>query len=121
MKKLFLSLIIGGLISTAAMAQDSKTSTNPPQQTPQQQKMEWEKKVKSELNLTPEQVTKFDALNKEYGEKFDALANDASLTDDAKKEKKMALKKEKETKLNEFLTADQQTKYVCISDPSDKR
>lgn len=111
MKKLILSLLIGGLISTAAVAQDSKTSTNPPQQTPQQQKLEWEKKVKSELNLNPEQVTKFDALSKEYGDKFDALQNDASLTDEAKKEKKMALKKEKETKLNEFLTPEQQAKY----------
>lgn len=111
MKKLFLSLIIGGLISTAAVAQDTKTSTNPPQQTPQQQKAEWDKKVKSELNLTPDQVVKWDALGKEYGDKFEALSNDASLTEDAKKEKKMALKKEKETKLNEFLTPEQQTKY----------
>lgn len=111
MKRLFLSLIVGGMISTAAMAQDSKTATNPQQQTPQQQKAEWDKKVKADLNLTTEQAVKYDALGKEYGEKFDAIMNDASLTDDAKKEKKMALKKEKETKLNEFLTPDQQAKY----------
>jgi Spy/CpxP family protein refolding chaperone len=39
------------------------------------------------------------------------LKADASLTDDARKEKKMALKKEKEAKLAEFLTPEQQAKY----------
>ena len=42
---------------------------------------------------------------------MDALAQDASLSMDAQKEKKMALKKEKEGKLFEFLTPEQQQKY----------
>jgi hypothetical protein len=42
---------------------------------------------------------------------MEVVMKDASLTTDAQKEKKMALKKEKETKLFEFLTPEQQTKY----------
>jgi len=109
MKKLLLTLMIGGLISTVAVAQEKSATTT--QQTPQQQKAEWDKKLKSELNLSADQTVKYDALGKEYGDKFDVIMNDASLTDDVKKEKKMALKKEKESKLFEFLTPDQQTKY----------
>jgi len=75
------------------------------------QKEEWDNKVKTELKLTTEQVTKYDALNKEYDEKFVAISQDATTTQDAQKEKRMALKKEKETKLFEFLTPEQQTKY----------
>jgi len=75
------------------------------------EKAEWDNKIKTELKLTTEQVTKYDALNKEYDEKFIAISQDATIAKDAQKEKRMALKKEKETKLFEFLTPDQQTKY----------
>ena len=81
---------------------------------------QWEKKIKDELKLTPEQVQKYDALNSEYNPKFDAIMNDASLTKDAQKEKKMALKKEKEAKMNEFLTPEQQTKYRELVDKKKK-
>jgi len=72
---------------------------------------EWDKKIKEELKLSNDQVVKYDALSKEYGEKMSAITQDASLSKDAQKEKKMALKKEKESKLFEFLTPDQQTTY----------
>ena len=72
---------------------------------------EWDKRVKEELKLTSDQVVKYDALNKEYGDKMSTIAQDASLSKEAQKEKKMALKKEKETKLFEFLTPEQQTAY----------
>jgi Spy/CpxP family protein refolding chaperone len=75
------------------------------------QKEEWDNKIKTELKLTTEQVTKYDALNKEYDEKFIAISQDATIAKDAQREKRMALKKEKETKLFEFLTPEQQTKY----------
>lgn len=113
MKKFLLCLVITAMVSTIAVAQDQKETTK-------QDRTEWEKKIKEELKLTPEQVTKFDALSKEYGDKMDALAADASLTKEAQKEKKMALKKEKETKLNEFLTAEQQTKYKEIMEKKKK-
>jgi hypothetical protein len=103
MKKLLLLLAVTAFITTGVVAQEQKPS--------KQDKMEWERKIKEELKLTADQSEKWDALSKEYTAKFDALATDATLTKEAQKEKKMALKKEKEVKLNEFLTTEQQAKY----------
>ena len=72
------------------------------------------------MKLTTEQVAKYEALNKEYEDKFNAIAQDANLSKDVQKEKKMALKKEKETRLFEFLTAEQQAKYKELIDRKKK-
>jgi Spy/CpxP family protein refolding chaperone len=106
MKKLLLLSAFATIIATSAIAQDAKSATDP-----KQSKAEWEKKMKDELKLTADQTVKFDALNKEYSDKIDAVLKDATLSTDAQKEKKMALKKEKEAKLFEFLTPEQQVKY----------
>jgi hypothetical protein len=49
---------------------------------------EWDKKIKDELKLTSEQVVKYDALNKEYGDNISAIAQDATLSKDVQKERK---------------------------------
>lgn len=56
-------------------------------------------------------MAKFDPLNKEYSDKMTAVAQDATISKEVQKERKMALKKEKEAKLFEFLTPEQQNKY----------
>ncbi len=108
MKKLVLSLLISSFISAVAFGQEQK-EVKP-------DKAEWDKKIKTELNLSQDQIVKYDALTKEYGEKIDLLQKDASLSKDVQKEKKMALKKEKEAKLFEFFTPEQQTKYKELID-----
>ncbi len=108
MKKLLLSLLVTTFVGGAVLAQGQ---ASPQQDKVKQDKAEWDKKVKEELKLTQDQIVKYDALNKEYGAKIDAVLSDASLTTDVQKEKKMALKKEKEAKLFEFLTPEQQTRY----------
>ena len=105
MKKTFLLLIASAMVSTSALAQQEQKKDYSKERT------EWENKVKTELKLTTDQAVKYDALNKEYNEKIELIALDASLSKEAQKEKKMALKKEKEVKLNEILTPEQQTKY----------
>ena len=85
-----------------------------------QDRAEWEKKIKTELNLTSEQTAKFDALNKEYNERIDAVLADASIAADAQKEKKTALKKEKEAKLMEIFNAEQQAKYKEMTEKKKK-
>ena len=106
MKKLLLLFIASALVSGAALAQTD------PKKDYKKDRTEWENKLKTELNLTADQSVKFDDLNKEYNEKLDAIAMDATTTDkETLKEKKMGLKKEKEAKLLAFLTAEQQTKY----------
>lgn len=104
MKKALLLMMAFAIVGIAANAQLDQKDYN-------KQKAEWENKIKTELKLTTDQVTKYDALNKEYEEKFNAIAQDAALTKEAQKEKKMALKKEKEAKFFEFLTTEQQAKY----------
>jgi len=103
MKKLLLFVLITAIMGTAAEAQTHKEM--------KKDHTEWDKKVKDELKLTNEQIEKYDALNLEYKGKFDGLMQDATLTKEVQKERKMALKKEKEAKLFEFLNPEQQTKY----------
>lgn len=112
MKKLLLVAVIGMFVITTAAAQDTQQPQPPADKKDMKMDMAaWDKKVKDELKLTPDQVTKYDAVNKEFGTKIEALKADATLTDDARKERKIALKKDRETRLNEFLTPEQQTKY----------
>ena len=116
MKKFLLCLVISAMVSTVTIAQDQVQD----QKAKQQDRTEWEKKIKDELKLSADQTVKFDALSKEYNDKIDALMSDASLSKDAQKEKKMALKKEKEAKMAEFLTAEQQTKYKELMEKKKK-
>ena len=104
MKKVFFLMVAFAFVGTAAMAQLEQKDYKKNQE-------EWDKKVKEDLKLTSDQVSKYDALNKEYSDKISAVAQDASLSKETQKERKMALKKEKEAKLFEFLTPDQQNKY----------
>lgn len=104
MKKVFFLIVAFAFVGTAAIAQLEQKDYKKSQE-------EWDKKVKEDLKLTSDQVTKYDALNKEYSEKMSAVAQDATLSKETQKERKMALKKEKEAKLFEFLTPDQQNKY----------
>jgi Spy/CpxP family protein refolding chaperone len=103
MKKLLLLAVSACFITLVSMAQDQKDMKKDAKY--------WDNKIKTELSLTPEQVTKFDAVSLEYGDKMESLKKDATLSDDARKEKKMQLKKEKQAKLFEFFTPEQQTKY----------
>jgi Spy/CpxP family protein refolding chaperone len=104
MKKLFFLMVAFVFVGTAAMAQLEQKDYKKAQE-------EWDKKVKEDLKLTGDQVVKYDALSKEYSDKLSAVAQDATLSKETQKERKMALKKEKEAKLFEFLTPEQQNKY----------
>ena len=104
MKKVFFLIVAFAFVGTAAIAQLEQKDYKKSQE-------EWDKKVKEDLKLTNEQVVKYDALNKEYSDKISVVAQDPTLSKETQKERKMALKKEKEAKLFEFLTPDQQNKY----------
>jgi Spy/CpxP family protein refolding chaperone len=119
MKKIMLLMSAVALVSTVALAQPEQ-KVQKDQKDYKKERAEWETKIKTELNLTTDQVAKFDALSKEYNEKLEAIAQDATLTPDAQKEKKMALKKEKETKFLELLTTEQQAKYKEIMEKKKK-
>ena len=116
MKKVIVLFAMMAIVSAGAYAQnqpaqDPQKSTQQDPQKAAADKAEWDRTVKAELKLTPDQVQKYDALSKEFGDKIEALKSDATLDENARKEKKMALKKEKEARLAEFLTPEQQAKY----------
>lgn len=108
MKKLLSFLLISGIFTVTAGAQEHKEMKT--------DHKEWDKKLKTELKLTDDQAMKYDALSKEYGEKIEMIMKDSTLSKDVQKERKMSLKKEKETKLFEFFTPEQQTKYKEMMD-----
>jgi hypothetical protein len=113
MKKTLLLMMAFAFVGTAAMAQLEQKDYK-------KEKAEWDQKIKDELKLNADQLAKYEALNKEYEEKFNTIAQDANLSKDAQKEKKMALKKEKETRLFEFLSPEQQAKYKELIDKKKK-
>ena len=114
MKKVLSLMMAFAIAGVAANAQlDPKKDYS-------KEKAEWDNKIKTELKLSAEQVAKYEALNKEYDEKFNAIAQDAALTKEAQKEKKMALKKEKQARFFEFLTTEQQAKYNELVDQKKK-
>ncbi|HTM93628.1 MAG TPA: hypothetical protein VL095_14505 [Flavisolibacter sp.] len=129
MKKILLSAAIVSASVCAAYAQDQKT-TQPAQQVVKEtdqksyeakQATEWENRLKTELKLTDEQLTKIAIVNKDFADKKEAVLKDATLTDDARKEKKEALKKEKESKFFEILTPEQQMKYKQMTEEKMKQ
>lgn len=121
MKKLLLFVFMTTAVATAAMAQQQQ-DVKPVKDVKEVKKdqADWDKTVKEELKLTAEQTLKYDALSAEYKGKIDAVMQDASLAKEVQKEKKMALKKEKQAKLYEFLTPEQQTRYQELVDKKTK-
>lgn len=103
MKKLAFALLVSAFFAAPVFAQNKDKSH-----------AEWDNKVKTALAMSPDQVAKYDALSKEYEGKMDAVKQDATLTEDQQKQKKTDLKKEKETKMAEFLSPDQLTKYKTL-------
>jgi len=120
MKKLLLCLAIVAIACVPALSQDEKIQPAKEQKDVKKDQTDWEKKFKEELKLTAEQTAKYDALSKEYNDKIQVITQDASLDKAVQKEKKMALKKEKEAKLFEFLTIEQQEAYKGLMEKRKK-
>jgi Spy/CpxP family protein refolding chaperone len=118
-KTLLTALVIAASVCTA-IAQDHKTTTSSDapvvkeadQKAAQAKKaQEWQELLKTELKLTEEQQTKIAELNKAFSERRQAIHNNTTLNDEAKTEKKMALKKAWDTQFLQILTPEQQVRY----------
>jgi Spy/CpxP family protein refolding chaperone len=110
MKKLVMVALAAALFAAPVMAQDKEKDH-----------AEWENKVKTELKLTPEQTTQYDAISADFKGKVDALKSDNTLTAETRDQRKMELKKEKVTKINAILTPEQQTKFAELMDKKKKK
>lgn len=94
MKKTIL-FAFGMMLSASAVFAQSET------------KMRRDSVLTNVMKLTPEKKSEFEALINEYGKTTKQINNDASLSDDEKKEKRNAFKKEHRAKQKALLTADQ--------------
>ena len=95
MKKLLLSCIIASmfcLTASAQLAQENKEKDR------QKEYAEWQQKIKDELKLTDDQVSKWNALDTEYKDKMNATMQATNLDKEAQKEKMIGLRKEKNVK-----------------------
>ena len=121
MKKILLLTMVAGFLATSASSQTISTApTDVRQDVKQTSPTDWEKKITNDLKLTPEQIAKWDALNKEYKAKIDEVMKASDLTKEAQKEKKMELKKEKDEQFMQFLTPEQQSRYKLILEQKKK-
>ena len=114
MKKLLLSCILACMFCLPAFAQENKVTDR------QKEYAEWQQKIKDELKLTDDQVSKWNALDTEYKDKMNATMQSTGLDKDAQKAKMIELRKEKHAKFLELLSAEQQTKYNEIIEKKKK-
>ena len=105
MKKLLVLCILASMFCLPAFAQENKDKDK------QKGYAEWQQKVKDELKLSDDQVSRWDALDTEYKDKMNATMQSTDLDKDAQKAKMIELRKEKHAKFLELLSAEQQTKY----------
>ena len=120
MKKTLLTAVIISASVSATFAQDQKQvlSSDAPvavaaeQKSPEMKRgQDWQSTLVTELKLTDEQSRKIAELDRAFGERRQAIHNNAELSDEMKQERKMALLKAKEAQFSKLLTADQLTRY----------
>jgi protein CpxP len=99
-----------GVLAVAANAQDKPANENRPARN-REQVRERGSEIARELNLSPEQKSKFEAVMREAAEKRKALREDTNLTPEQRREKMKSIAEESRTKLKEILTAEQLAKW----------
>jgi periplasmic protein CpxP/Spy len=111
MKKLFLFAVAGLLFAATSNAQVQRNS--PHSQTMQSDSSHHSKrgKMMDNLNLTADQKAQMKTMREDSKQQRDAIQNDASLTQDQKKEKMKELHKTQSDKMNSILTPEQQATW----------
>ena len=92
MKKLLLLALSACFMTAIAVAQETKEAKHVDQK-------EWDNKVKTELKLTQDQIVKYDAVSKEFGEKMEALKKDAKRDPGSSKRTENGTEKRKTSKV----------------------
>jgi Spy/CpxP family protein refolding chaperone len=108
-RKLFLTLVAGLLMATGLMAQNQ-----PPRQDFQQRRQQQLVEMKKELTLSKDQITKFDAIQKEFNDKMTKARESAGDDREAMRSKMQEMNKERDTKIEKILTPDQVKKFKDI-------
>jgi len=114
-KTIFLAAMISAFSITATYAQDA------PKEKPKGEARQGGERrgpgggynaaeMYKDLNLTKDQEAKLKTLNEEQGAKMQELRNDNSLSDDARREKMQAIRKDRMEKEGAILTKEQKEK-----------
>jgi periplasmic protein CpxP/Spy len=82
-----------------------------PEKKSREQRKEMKEEMEKAVGLSPAQSKEMNALNKKYAEQLKAVREDQVLTPDQKKEKAKTINSERESKINEMLSPDQQEKW----------
>jgi Spy/CpxP family protein refolding chaperone len=106
-RNIILSTVLGLFLVGGLAAQDQQ----PPQQNFQQRRQQQIDDLKKELVLTKDQVTKFDAIYKEYSEKMATARQAAGDDREAMRAKMTEMNKERDLKIEKILTPDQVKKF----------
>jgi len=77
------------------------------------EKVSW---MSKELNLTSDQQVKLKPILEEQNRQIEAVYQDTSLNDDAKKAKKMEIKNSTNTQIKALLNSDQQEKLAAMNE-----
>jgi Spy/CpxP family protein refolding chaperone len=111
MKKLFLFAVAGLLFAATGNAQVKRNSTK--SQTVQSDSTHHFRrgKMMDNLNLTADQKAQLKTMREDAKQQREAIQNDASLTQDQKKEKMKELHKTQSEKMNSILTPEQQATW----------
>lgn len=110
MKKL-ITLVLAAFVLTVSVNAQQPAPTTPEKPAT---KKENAKKMAEELGLSREQSKEMVNINKSFRDKVQAIKDDGTLTDAAKKEKIKALNTEKQAEVNKILTPEQQTKFEAM-------
>ncbi len=73
-------------------------------------------RMKSELSLTDDQVTKLQAINEKFTKNFQTLRNDSAITVAASRARARKLVADQKTEVNSVLTTAQQTKWAAYKE-----
>lgn len=113
-KTIFLAAIIGVFSITASYAQSTPPQRENKEARPGERRGGWNMMdMYKDLNLTKDQEAKLKTINEEQREKFQALREDKSLSDDSRREKMRELQKDRQDKINAVLTKEQQEKLTA--------
>jgi protein CpxP len=104
-RNLIFSIVLGLFFAGGLNAQDQ------PQQNMQQRRQQQIDDLKKELVLTKDQVTKFDAVYKEFNEKMSAAREAAGDDREGMRAKMQEMNKERDLKIEKILTPDQVKKF----------
>lgn len=105
-RNLILSMVLGLFLVGGLSAQDQQQ-----QQNFQQRRQQQIDDLKKELVLTKDQVTKFDAIYKEFNEKMAKARESAGDDREGMRAKMTEMNKERDLKIEKILTPDQVKKF----------